>query len=75
MKENQHATKCSLLVEKQKDFSKTVLIRSLRNILEGTVGVAQSIELQHFMATKTESYSFFILLQVTLLVLQVTLLA
>ena len=73
VKENQHATKRSLLVEKQKDFwTKNVLIRSLKKVWVGTAGVARSIELQNFMAAKLK-FNFFTSLRVALLVLHATL--
>ena len=52
--------------------SKSVLIRSLKNVWVGTSGVARSIELQNFMAAKLK-VNFFVLLRVSSLVLQVTL--
>ena len=72
MKENPHATKRSLKVEKQKDFSENALIHSLKKVWMGTAGVARSIELQNFTAAKLK-VNFFVSLRVTLLVLQVTL--
>ena len=72
MKEDQHGTKRSLLVEKQKDFSDQKLIRSLKKVSVGTAGVARSIELQNFIPAKLK-VNFFVLLRVALLVLQVTL--
>ena len=68
MKENQQATKRSLLVESERIFpTKTVLIRSLKNVLVGTAGVARSIELHNFMAAKLK-VSFFVLLRVALVI-------
>ena len=54
--------------------SKNLLIRSLKKVRVGTadVHVAQSIELQNFMAAKLK-VNFFFLLRVTLLVPQFTL--
>ena len=52
--------------------TKNVLIRSLKNVLMGTAGVARSMELQNFMAAKLK-VNFFVLLRVVLLVLQLTL--
>ena len=73
VKENQHATKRSLLLEKQRIFpTKNALIRSLKKVWVGTACVARSIELQNFMATKLKA-NFFVSLRVALLVLQVTL--
>ena len=56
VKENQHATKCSLLVEKQNDFSMqmNVLICSREKVRVRTAGVIGSIELQKF-GCQTES--------------------
>ena len=67
--ENQHATKGSLLVKKQKDFSDQKCIDSTpeKKVSVGTTGVARSIELQNFMAAE-----LFVLLRVALLVLQIT---
>ena len=74
VKEDQHATKHSLLVEKQKDFfqPKNALICSLKKVWVGMAGVARSIVLQNFMTTKLK-VNFFVSLRVALLVLQVTL--
>ena len=73
MKENQHATKRSILVEKEKDFyTKNILIHSLKTVWMSTAGVARSIELQNLMAAKLK-VDFFVLLRVALLVLQVPL--
>ena len=75
VKENEHVTKRSLLVEKPKDFPvKNVLIRSLKNVWAEKHGcsVARIIELQNFMAAKLK-VNFFILFRVALIVLQVTL--
>ena len=73
MKENQHATKRSILVEKEKDFyTKNILIHSLKTVWMGTAGVARSKELQNLMAAKLK-VDFFVLLRVALLVLQVPL--
>ena len=52
--------------------SKNVWIRSLKKFWVGTAGVARSIELQHFIATKLK-VNFFVLLRVAFLVLHVTL--
>ena len=52
--------------------TKNVLIRSLKNVLMGTAGVARSMELKNFMAAKLK-VNFFVLLRVVLLVLQLTL--
>ena len=74
MKENQHATKRSLLVEKQKDFSDHECIDSQpekNKQLVRTAGVTRGIELQNFMAAK-QKVNFFVLLRVALLELQVT---
>ena len=69
VKESQHATKRSLLVEKQKDFpTKNVLIRSLKTVWVGTAGVERSTG-QNFVASKLKA-NFFVLLRVALLVLQ-----
>ena len=73
VKENPHATKRSLLVEKQRIFPTiNALIRSLKKVWVGTACVARSIELQNFMATKLKA-NFFVSLRVALLVLQVAL--
>ena len=73
VKENQHATKRSLLVEKQKDFSDQKCIDSQpKKFWVGTAGVARSIEWQNFMAAKLK-VNFFASLRVALLVLQVNL--
>ena len=52
--------------------TKTVLIRSLKNFWVGMAGVARDKELQNFKATKLK-VSFFVLLRVALLALQLTL--
>ena len=52
--------------------TKNVLIRSLKNVLMGTAGVARSMELKNFMAAKLK-VNFFVLPRVVLLVLQLTL--
>ena len=70
MKENQHATKRSRLVEKQKDFSDQKRIDSQReNSLSGdgcrgTAGVERSTR-QNFVASKLK-VNFFVLLRVAL---------
>ena len=55
-------------MEKQKDFFfQNVLIITLQKVLVGTAGVAQSIELQNFMAAKLKgNLNFFVLLRVAL---------
>ena len=52
--------------EKQKGFpTKNVLIRSLKKVWVGTAGIAESIELQNFMAAKLK-VNLFVLLRVAL---------
>ena len=67
-------TKRILLVEKQKKIfqTKNVLIRNHKKVWVGMAGVARSIELHNFMVAKLK-VNFFVLLQVDLLVSQVTL--
>ena len=66
MKENRHAAKGSLLVEKQKDFSiqKCVDSQPETKIESGRLVShrAQSTELQNFMAAKLKG-NFFVLLR------------
>ena len=68
VKENQHATKRSLLVEKQKDFSDQKHLDSQpENSLSGvrTAGVERSTR-QNFVASKLK-VNFFVLLRVRLI--------
>ena len=74
MKENRHAAKRSLLVEKQKDFSiKNVLIGSLQKTSwNEDKCVARSIELQNSVVAKLKG-DFLVLLWVALSISLVTL--
>ena len=69
VKENQYATKRSLLVKSKRIFpTKTVLIRRVKTVRVGTAGVERSTR-QNFVASKLK-VNFFVLLRVDLLVLQ-----
>ena len=65
MKENRHAAKRSVLVEKQKDFSiqKCIDSQPEKSLSRRTADVVRSIELQNFMAAKLKG-NFFVLLRV-----------
>ena len=69
VKENQYATKRSLLAKSKRIFpTKNVLIRSLKTVWVGTADVERSTR-QNFVASKLK-VNFFVLLRVALLVLQ-----
>ena len=69
VKENQYATKRSLLVKSKRIFpTKNVLIRSLKRVWVGTAGVERRTR-QNFAASKLK-VNFFVLLRVVLLILQ-----
>ena len=77
VKENQHGTKRSLLVEKQNDFSdqKWHWFAAWKKSCSGDIWCCTKHgELKNFMAAKLK-VNFFVLLRVALLVLQVTLTA